>query len=399
MKFAYFVLPHVGGTYSVFKHLRAGLASYGIDVQWLAACSESYELPAAMRDESAFGALLPMPSHYSESARAKNIVMTVRDGGFDGVFVNVLSDRLETNIARYLPQEILRIMVVHTITPATYAAARSIRDHVHATIAVSERCCQDLTMRYGFSNSRTATVSNAVDIPAFRKQRLSRDHGGPALRVLFVGRIDDTSKGVLWLGEILDASPDAVTLTVVGDGPDMPRLRQRLARHADHVRYTGAVLLDTIPSIMADHDVLIMPSRFEGFGLTLVEAMAGGCVPVVSHIRGVTDTIVENGKNGLLFPVGDCRAAARAITRLDQDRDLLHRMSASASGIASARYSVEKMAAGYHQVISSASINKRPLAPVLNIDDWSIPLGMRPGLRTYIPRPIKNWLRMVGERR
>lgn len=396
MKLAYFVLPHVGGTYSVFKHLRSGLMAYGIDVRWLGICRDGYELPVAMQDESSLGVLLEMPASLSEGACAKRMAEAIESEGFDGVVINVLGDRLQTNIARYLPEHILRILVVHNITPGTYAAARSIRDFAHATIGVSERCRIDLVERYGFPIDRTYTIPNAVDTAAFREQE--RVRAGPELRALFVGRIEDTSKGVLWLREILDGLPETVSLTVVGDGPDMPKLKRRLAEHADRVRYTGTMPLALIPSVMAEHDVLIMPSRFEGFGLTLIEAMAGGCVPVVSHIRGVTDTIVENGKNGVLFPVGDHTAAANAVARLHQDRDLLERMSFSARTLASERYSIERMADRYYDVISSAKTGWPKLSPVLDIDGWSIPPGLRPGLRTYIPLPIKNWLRVVRER-
>lgn len=398
MKLAYFVLPHVGGTYSVFKHLRAGLAVYGIDVRWFGTCRHGYELPAAMREEGPLGLLLEMPASLTEGACAKRMAEVIESEGFDGVVINVLGDRLQTNIARYLPEHILRILVVHSITPGTYAAARSIRDFAHATIGVSERCRTDLVERHGFPADRTYAIPNAVDTAAFREQEGRRVRAGPELRTLFVGRIEDTSKGVLWLREILDGLPETVSLTVVGDGPDMPKLKRRLAGHADRVRYTGTMPLALIPLAMAEHDVLIMPSRFEGFGLTLIEAMAGGCVPVVSHIRGVTDTIVENGKNGMLFPVGDYTAAANAVTRLHQDRDLLERMSFSARAIAPERYSIERMADRYYDVISSAMTGWPKLSPVLDIDGWSIPPGLRPGLRTYIPLPIKNWLRVVRER-
>ncbi len=398
MKFAYFVLPHIGGTYSVFKSLNAGLADYGIDVRWFGLCHEEQELSMMMRKEASLGQLLIVPPALGEAGCARLMAEAIEDNGFDGVMINVLGDTLQTNIARYLPEHILRIMIVHNITPGTYAAAKSIEHHVHATIGVSERCRTDLVERCGFSGDRTHVIGNAVDATAFSEKAQDRIRPASALRVLFVGRVEDASKGILWLREILDALPEAVSLTVVGDGPDMAKLKRRLVGHWKRVSYMGAVPPENIPSIMAEHDVLIMPSRYEGLPMTLVEAMASGCVPVASHLRGVTDTIVENGVNGFLFPVGNYTAAANAIARLAADRDLLERMSGAAREVVPRRFSIGQMASRYYDIINSLVTARPGISPPLDIEDWSTPAGLRPGLRTYVPLPIKNWLRVVRER-
>lgn len=398
MKLAYFVLPHIGGTYSVFKRLRSGLRAYGIDVQWFGVCSEKHTVPPGMEDDLSFGVMMPMPDTLGEGNRAKQVLAKIRNEGFDGIIVNVLGDRLQTNIIRYLPEDLLRIVVVHNISPGTYAAARSIRDYTHLTIGVSERCRADLVHRFGFPRERTYAIPNAVDTEAFQLLARKRNRAGPAIRALFAGRIEDSSKGVLWLPEILDGLPASITLTVVGDGPDLPKLRRRLAGYAQRVSFAGAVQPAEIPQVMTEHDVLIMPSRFEGLGLTLIEAMAGGCVPVVSHIRGVTDTVVEHDTNGILFPVGNYTAAANAIVRLDAERDLLERMSVLAREMIPKRFSIETMAGQYHDVIRAAENGDTRLAPMLDIDSWSLPSGLRRGLRSYVPLPLKNWLRVVRER-
>ena len=398
VKLACFVLPHVGGTYSVFKSLHVGLADYGIDVRWISRCDDGYELPAAMRAESSLGELLKMPKDLPECASAKRMVDAITNGDFDGVIVNVLGDKLETNIARYLPEHLLRILIVHNITPGTYSAAKAIRDYAHATVGVSERSRSDLVEGYGFPAERTHVIANAVDTTAFNAAACHRRRSDSGLHALFVGRIEDASKGVLWLREILDALPESISLTIVGDGPDMHKLKRRLANHGRRVQYLGALPAKDIPPIMAGHDVLIMPSRFEGLPVTLIEAMAAGCVPVASHIRGVTDTVIDSGKSGMLFPVGNHAAAANAVTRLHRDRRLLESMSVAARETVSRSFGLQKMADRYHDVIATAVRNRPKLAPVLAIDEWAIPQGLRPGLRTYVPLPIKNWLRVIRER-
>ncbi|SEH27386.1 glycosyltransferase family 4 protein [Rhizobium sp. NFR12] len=398
MKLAYFVVPHIGGTFSVFTALRAGLAPYGVDVRWFGICEYSPDAPSASQRHSDTGLMLHLPPDASQKERAKLVVREILKQGYEGIFVNILGDRFQTNIARYLPPDVLRIAIVHNITPGTYAAAKAIRDYTHVTVGVSERCCEDLIEHHGFSHDRTFAIPTAVDTDAFGAMCERRKPAPPDLRMLFVGRIEDASKGVLWLREILDALPDTVQLTVVGDGPDLTKLKRRLTPHSSRVHFTGAVDPSRIPSFMAEHDILIMPSRFEGLGMTMIEAMAGGCVPVVSHIRGVTDTVVDDGRNGILFPVGNYTAAAQAISKLDANRELLARMSAAAREAIPGRFGIEKMAARYNAIIKSALIDRPTISPILELDAWSIPNGLRAGLRSVIPLPLKNYLRVVRER-
>jgi glycosyltransferase involved in cell wall biosynthesis len=398
VKLAYFVLPHIGGTYSVFKSLREGLAPYGVDVRWLGMAYGGHKLHPDMREEMNFGSIVELPRDLTEMQCAQHLALELESQGYDGIFINVLSDRIQTNIARYLHKDIFRLMIVHNITPGTYAAAIAIRDYVHATIGVSERCRHDLVTRHGFPAERTFAIANAVDTDRFIAVSRKKEKHEQPLRVLFLGRIEDDSKGVFWLPSILQALPPTVRLTIAGDGPDLPALKTRMARQADQVDFRGAVRAEGIPALVAEHDVFVMPSRFEGFGMVLIEAMAGGCVPVASNIHGVTDNIVDDSINGLLFPIGDCRRAARAIQSLHDHREKLREMSEAGREKAIGRFSVASMGKRYHDVIHELAITRPRLAAPLSFDQWAMPHGLRPGIRSYVPRPLKNWLRVMRER-
>ncbi|MEW9613894.1 glycosyltransferase family 4 protein [Shinella sp. S4-D37] len=395
MKLAYFVLPHLGGTYTVFRQLRRGLAPYDVDLRWLGLRHEAGAFDPALAEEAALGTSLDMASFPDEREMVRRLADILLAEGFDGVVVNVLSDRVQTNIVRYLPPEILRFMVVHTITPGTYAAACAIAPHVHATICVCRRARDDLVERHGFPAGRIHVIPNAVSLDDFqREERAARTEG---LRLLFLGRIDDSSKGVLWLPEILARAPDTATLTVVGHGPDLPRL-QAVLPASPRITFLGAVGPRAVPALMARHDIFLMPSRYEGSPMALVEAMAGGCVPVASALRGVTDMVVDDGFDGLLFPVGDRKKAADLLCALDGDRSRLSRLSAAARAKVAGSFTVARMAMRYAEVLRRTAANPPPTAPALPIEAWSLPQGLRPGLRTYLPRPVKNWLRLVLER-
>src|SRR5690606_4351058 len=144
------------------------------------------------------------------------------------VIVNVLADQVQMNIVRYLAPDILRLMIVHNMTPGTYAAARALRPHVHAAVCVSVRCRDDLVGQHGFSPARTFVVANAVCEDAVAPDERSSRPAGEGLRLLYLGRIEDASKGVLWLPRLAAELPRTPRLTIAGEGSDLPSLKKAL---------------------------------------------------------------------------------------------------------------------------------------------------------------------------
>lgn len=312
--------------------------------------------------------------------------------------MNVLSSRFETNLVRYLPDDILRIMIVHNITPGTYAAARAIRDHVHATVGVSRRCRDDLVNHHGFDAARTLVIPHGLNKDIHTPQTIAqRDENAP-LRLLYLGRIEDNSKGVFWLPNILRELKCDYHLTVAGDGPDLAELRHRLESFHERVSFTSWVAPSDVPWLVSQHDVMVMPSRFEGFGLTLIEAMSQGCPAVVSRIAGVTDLIVTHGEDGLLFPVGDFRQAARHIDFLADNKQLRAEMARAAVLKVAVAFNNDQVGQAYAGLLGNLKTNRPAIAPPLALSQWTMPNALHSSLRSRLPKPVKNWLRQLRER-
>jgi glycosyltransferase involved in cell wall biosynthesis len=397
MKLAFLGYPHAGGTYTLFRQLRQSLLPLAIDLQWLAGGEAAYRAlshPAGGRwvNERNFGYLVggaPLKDRDLTAA----FMDALRTEGFDGVLINVLTSVAEMNLARYMPPGMLRVMLVHNITPGTYAAARSIRDHVHATIAVNDRIRRDLVRRYGFNDAETVAIPNAVapcNMPVSRERSIEP-------RLVFLGRIEDAAKGVFMLPRIMDGVDPRLTLTIAGDGPDLPALQKRCAHLGPRVSFLGEISQKAVSGLLSRHDILLMPSRYEGLPLTLLEAMAAGCVPVASRLAGVTDTIVTDGRDGCLVTPGSVRAARYAVDLLAQDPQALRRMSVAARETVRQRFSADQMAVRYAEVIKAARRNTLRKPP-LDLANWTVPSGMQPGLRTMLPAPAKTFLRSLRER-
>jgi glycosyltransferase involved in cell wall biosynthesis len=396
VKFAFFGFPHAGGTHTVYRALRLALARHGIAVRWLGigpSALAAWDDPR-WSSEKPFGDAIASASSDQESGRA--LLFHLEKHGYDGIFVNVLADRVQMNVARYLSRDVVRIMIVHNITPATYGAASAIKDFVHATVGVSPRIVDDLIGKRGFRKEETTAIPNAIDVTPFIDVR--RDVTRGPLRIISLGRVEEDGKGVFWLPRIMKRLPvGAATLTVAGDGPALVELKERCKGMEECIRFVGPVAPLEVPAAFADHDVLLMPSRFEGFGITLIEAMACGCVPVASLVKGVTDLVIDDGKTGFLFPVGDFRCAARLLARLAVDAQLRRRVSDTARNAVRHRFRLDRMADEYANVISRAMMNGR-IRP-LPFEEWNMPAGFQPGARRFIPSTMKNFLRVWKERR
>jgi N-acetyl-alpha-D-glucosaminyl L-malate synthase BshA len=98
-------------------------------------------------------------------------------------------------------------------------------------------------------------------------------------------------------------------LVLVGDGPEYGRTRELVEGLGltDRVRFVGVV--DEVAPLLAEADLLLLPSETESFGLVALEAMASG-VPVIASRVGGLPEVVEHGVSGFLEPVGDVDAMA-----------------------------------------------------------------------------------------
>ena len=121
--------------------------------------------------------------------------------------------------------------------------------------------------------------------------------------------------------------PDA-RLLIVGDG-SLKELMHKQAEDLqlmESIEWAGRQGQDTIQSYYDKIDILCMPSRSEGFGLTAIEGMARGCVVVASDVGGLPE-VVLNGKVGLLHKSENIGVLADKIELLLEKKSLMEEMS------------------------------------------------------------------------
>ena len=230
---------------------------------------------------------------------------------------------------------------------------------VHAFIAYSRRMYDELIARLPHRADTIFHLPYGIPLPA----AVRRPAAGP-LRAVYAGRFEQQQKGVFDLPDIdraLQAMAVTVAWTVAGTGPDEDELKRRWAFNSG-VRWMGALSHAALLELYADQDVFVLPTRFEGFPVALVEAMAAGLAPVVSDIPSGVPEIVDAGVSGERPPVAEVRAFADAIARLDRDRARLEAMSAAARQVVATRFDIRDRVAGYQALYARWQEFYRPLA-------------------------------------
>ena len=173
--------------------------------------------------------------------------------------------------------------------------------------------------------------------------------------ILFVAHsVDSRRKGFALLVEAVRSLEglDGLFLLSVGRGTSRARVGKARVMHLDHV--SNDTFLSTVYSAA---DVLAIPSLQEAFGQTACEAMACGTPVVGFDVGGIPD-MVRSGVTGLLVPVGDTAALARAIADLLGDDAKRAEMSAACRKVAVEEYSLglqaRRYAELYERILSGA---------------------------------------------
>ena len=110
----------------------------------------------------------------------------------------------------------------------------------------------------------------------------------------------------------------------------------------------GAVSDEERNELFAGAAVQLMPSRFEGFGLALLEAICAGVPSIISDIPALTE-VSDNGKYALSFRSDDAQDLADKLRYALDNRDEMKRLGEAASQYARHAFSIEKMVAEYER--------------------------------------------------
>lgn len=277
--------------------------------------------------------------------------------GMGGVSVVAMTHGVEQRgweIACAHPQSrpSLKTRIVYPATSLPLSRATLTRaDHV---ICLNSQDRAFLADRFGIDPARVTPVTPGAD-PLFGRAAARRSYAG-ARRLLFAGTWIPR-KGIVELAVAFNALVDQgrdICLDIVGAGVrDAVILRRFSARAAARLRVLGSGGDALTSSAMAEADLFVLPSLFEGTPLTLVEAMWSGLPVVTTRTAGMQD-VVEHERTGLLVPPADAKALGGAIARLIDEPALRESLGRRAHLVASTRYTWTHTAAAFEAAYEAA---------------------------------------------
>ena len=224
-----------------------------------------------------------------------------------------------------------------------------------AVLAVSDQSRSDLVEMYGVEPKAIEVIGNGVDYERFSGR--SEATGASRMeKVLVVSRLEPRKNVREAIEAVAELPKGTCRLEIAGDGSE----RQALVGLAktlgaeDYVRFLGRVREDALPELYGGAAVFLTTSNSEGFGLSLLEAMASGCACVASDLP-THRALIEHGVSGMIY-----RSRAELVSYL---RDLLaspekaERLGAAASKVAGGQTwekVAQKVAAAYESALAKS---------------------------------------------
>jgi len=211
-------------------------------------------------------------------------------------------------------------------------------------VALTREVRQSIVALYGLPEAKIPIITNGIDLSRCGEKSDYALHY--PVELLHVGRFfpQKNHEALVQAAAILKKRGCNARIRCCGDGPLMEDMQSQVqaAGLSGQIVFEG--VCDDILDRMARADIFLLPSKWEGMPMTVIEAMGTGLPIVASRVGGVPD-MVTDGESGLLIPP-TAEALAQAIERLVKDEALRERLGTQARQEAR-RFSIEAMAQGY----------------------------------------------------
>jgi len=297
---------------------------------------------------------------------------------------NDVSYAVCAELARTRADEIRVVGVAHGNNESYYGSLTYYESIIHVFIAVSDEIAGELKRRLPHRTQDILTRACPVEVPETWSRR-PRDPLQPIV-ITYAGRITNHEKRVSDLTPLmseLDRQGVDFRFRIIGEGGYLPTLQWELQQLPENIRervtVEGIYPPDAMPGIWQQSDICVLVSDSEGTSISMLEAMAAGCVPVVTRVSG-TAAVIDEGRNGFTVPVGDLSALAGNIRRLANQADEWVAVSCAAFTTAQSRYAYPDYVAWFvDQINRLQSLDPRPWTRSRRVlpRQWHLPVWIK----------------------
>lgn len=391
LKVAYICEPYLGGLYTFFLEMRPAFRKVGVDFICLAPhpCHR-YRQGRNIHDDGV--TMIPFDRD-DDAVFTGKLSQFLSEEKFTGVIVVPGNSQASTLLPCILDPKIVSIALVPHNGRGVYLPTSRIHCHLDWIVAVNSRLRDDLIARYGLAPTQVERIFIGIDTTRYYNSPRTTPRG--SLTLAFTSRLEDLQKNIFILPAILEIAKHLgghYRLLILCGGPDEQALRTKFVERKliDNVVFEPNLPRESMLDKLASADVFLMTSRFEGCPHALIEAMALGCVPVVSRLNGIFDTMVRDGAEGYLCKLDDPADFARRLHELAHDPSMKKQMAAAARARASQNFDVEQAATAYGKLLMRTN-TKKCLEP-LAVEDAFRRYGKLVGRnwRVFVPAFIKK---------
>jgi len=271
-----------------------------------------------------------------------------------------------------LNKSIKPVSVIHSDDSRFYQVTSIFEDRVFRWVAPTRSVAKNALLYISNKNrKRVSVISHGVDNEIFNAKRVRSEIN---YNIAFVGFVAPNKGADLLFAvmqRILLKYPQT-HLHIIGYGPLADEIKNQFVQQGlgNNLTITGRVSPQKVAEILAESDIFLLPTRIEGFGLAIVEAMMCGVAPVVTKLAGITDTIVDHDETGFLIDADDVDGFASAIIALLSNPVRQNEMKRAAHQSAKDRFALTRMVSDYEKLF--AVPDDRPFLPQRGFAGWSL---------------------------
>lgn len=234
-------------------------------------------------------------------------------------------------LKRILPEKVSIISAIHMGNQKTYGDYILYKDDIDLYIGVSQDI-QSGMWRNGADPGKVLAMSCPFECEKELLRTYTSDETLP-VKIGYAGRMDGMEESqkrmdlLLHLIELLDREQVNFQFELAGDGVAKPAMEEFIHGHqlGQRVTFLGQIERSQIKHFWQRQDICVNVADYEGRSISIIEAMGNGAIPVVTHVSGVSEDIVDN-ENGFIVPLGDIETMAERIKYLSVHRERLGQM-------------------------------------------------------------------------